>query len=501
MFASPARNRTQRNTPRGFPGARAEAVAASRRTGFPRRSASALLCLVAALACSRSDEVAICDPSGPNPSPCKNPLVLVPGLGASILDVLYEDSYQPIHEECAPHERNQWTEGIERLWPALADSFPEEVPELGELKECRLDDLAVRFDPATGRFSNAPGVRVRPRGWGCVDGISNLFEFDLEGRVLVHPTMSSVYEELIDDLIQKRDYVVGQSLFGAPYDFRLVADEIYLREYFAKLKALIELAYDKTASCDSGPKRVFVGTHSLGGPVFLYFLNTYVDAAWKQKYIRAFISVGSPWTGSPKAIRALLSGDSEGMEGDNLEFLSAERLMGGLLWMAPYQAFHADRAFVSVGGEEYGVDPDDVRNLFAEIGGRPHQAHLLNTVLAPRGQTVEDPGVLLGCLYGTGLPTEAHFTYADASFEEDPVIDRHVTGDGTVTLDVLEYCKRWQRVVPRAFEGGEHLGLLHQEDFREYVTMLLDDCWSEQPDRPRNPHCPQVPSGAAPGER
>lgn len=456
------------------------------------RTASAVLCLVAALACSDHDTVVVCDPSGPNPSPCKNPLILVPGLGASILDVLYEDSYQPIHEQCAIVERNQWTEGIERIWPAAADSFPSEVPELSELKECRLDDLAVRFDPATGRFSNAPGVRVRPRGWGCVDGISNLFEFDLGDRVLVHPTLSSVYEELIDDLVYEHDYAAGQNLFGAPYDFRLVADEIYLQKYFANLKTLIEQAYDKTASCDSGPKRVFVATHSLGGPVFLYFLNTYVDATWKQKYIRAFISVGSPWTGSPKAIRALLSGDSEGMEGDNFEFLAAERLMGGLLWMAPYQAFHAGRDFVSVSGEEYGVSPDDIRKLFAELGGRDRQAHLLNTVLAPRGHTVQDPGVLLGCIYGTGLPTEAHFTYPDASFDRDPTIDRRVTGDGTVTLDVLEYCKQWERVVPRAFEGGEHLDLLHRKDFREYVIMLLEDCWGEQPDRSRDPRCPEL---------
>lgn len=462
------------------------------------RGMAALLCMVAALAgCGADDEVTVCDLEGPNPTPCKHPMVLIPGLGASILDVLYEDAYRPIHEECPSRTRNQWSSGIERLWPALADSFPDEISELEEVKACRLDDLAVRYDPATGRFSNAPGVKVRPRGWGCVDGISNLFEFDLGDRVLVDPGMSSVYEELIDDMTRKHGYVVGQNLFGAPYDFRLVADESYLKRYYAELKALIERAYDKTASCESGPKRVFVGTHSLGGPVFLYFLNTYVDDAWKQKYLRAFISVGGPWTGSPKAIRALLSGDSEGMPGDNLEFLSAERLMGGLLWMAPYQAFHADTSFVSVGGKDYGVSTDDVGELFGRIARRPHQAHLLNEVLAPRGRTVADPGVLMACIYGKGLPTEAHYTYANESFDSDPVIDQRVSGDGTVTLDVLEYCKQWKQVVPRAFEGGEHLGLLHRQDFRDYATLLVEDCWNEQPGREHDPRCPPIPDGTS----
>lgn len=450
--------------------------------------------LVAPLACSRpDDEVVVCRSEGPNPTPCKNPVVLIPGLGGSILDSLYEDDYRPIHADCLRETRNEWSSGVERLWPSLADSLPGELAEGENDKECRLDDLAVRFDPETQSFSNAPGLRVRPRGWGCVDGIANLFQFDVGDRILVDPDMSSVYQELIDDMVHDHGFVVGQSLFGAPYDFRMVADEHYLQDYFRDLKALIERAYHQTESCASGPKRVFVATHSLGGPVFLYFLNTYVDPAWKQKYLRAFIPVSSPWTGSPKALRALLSGDSEGMLGANLEFLAAERLMGGLLWMAPYQAFNPDRKFVSVAEQEYGVSPEDVQTLFAGMAKRPLQARLLNEVLAPRGRTVADPGVLMGCLYGKGVPTELHFRYADASFDHDPVIDRKVSGDGTVTLDALEYCKQWPRTVPRAFEGGTHLGLLHRQDFRDYAAMLVTNCWSEDPGVKRDPRCPEIP--------
>ena len=457
----------------------------------------ALLCLLVALACSPPEEVDVCDRTGPNSAPCKNPVVLVPGLGGSILDVLYEDSYRPMHEICEPEERNQWSSGVERLWPALADSFPGEVPELGELRECRLDDLALRFDPETDHFSSAPGVRIRPRGWGCVDGISNLFEFDLGDRVLIHPSMSAVYEMLVEDLTEKHGYVVGQSLLGAPYDFRLMADDAYVRRFFGELKALIEESYEKTRTCDTGPKRVFVMGHSLGGPVLLHFLNTHVDQAWKDQYIRAFITVGSPWTGSPKAYRTLLSGDAEGMPGDNLEFLAVERLMGGLLWMAPFQAFHAERDFVSVDGVEYGASPEDFQKVFGVIAGNPHQAHLLNEVIAPRGQAVDDPGVLVGCLYGTGLPTEAHYAYSGGGFHGDPVIDRRVPGDGTVTLDVLEHCKQWEQVAARGFEGGDHRALLLRDDFLEHAAMLIINCWSEHPGAPRDARCPELPSGAA----
>ncbi|MGW8369159.1 MAG: lipase/acyltransferase domain-containing protein, partial [Gammaproteobacteria bacterium] len=145
---------------------------------------------------------------------------------------------------------------------------------------------------------------------------------------------------------------------------------------------------------------MFVASHSLGGPVFLYFLNTYVDQAWKDKYIRAFIPIGGPWTGSPKAYRTLLSGDREGMPGDNLEFLAAERLMGGLLWMAPLPGAHAGRNFVSLDGVEYGASEEDFRKLFGEVAGRRHQAQILTEIIAPRLSAVQDPHVLVACIHG-----------------------------------------------------------------------------------------------------
>jgi hypothetical protein len=105
---------------------------------------------------------------------------------------------------------------------------------------------------------------------------------------------------------------------------------------------------------------------------------------------------------------------------------------------------------------------------------------------------VDDPGVLVGCLYGTGLPTEVHYTYAGGGFHADPVIDRHVPGDGTVPHGVLEYCKQWEQVAARGFEGGDHRGLLLRDDFLKHATMLITNCWSETPGGPRDARCPEI---------
>jgi hypothetical protein len=59
---------------------------------FRVRWVRVLLPLLVAVACSVPRKVADCDPGAPNPTPCKNPLILVPGLGASVLDVRYGDA-------------------------------------------------------------------------------------------------------------------------------------------------------------------------------------------------------------------------------------------------------------------------------------------------------------------------------------------------------------------------------------------------------------------------
>lgn len=58
---------------------------------------------------------------------------------------------------------------------------------------------------------------------------------------------------------------------------------------------------------------VYLLGHSMGCHNVLFFLNQQPQA-WKDKYIRGFISLGAPWGGAVKTLRVLASGNANDPE-------------------------------------------------------------------------------------------------------------------------------------------------------------------------------------------
>lgn len=72
-------------------------------------------------------------------------------------------------------------------------------------------------------------------------------------------------------------------------------------DYFIQLQNMIEEMYDQYQ------QPVYLLGHSMGCKYILYFLN-HRPQAWKDKYVKGFISLGAPWGGAAKTLRVLASG-------------------------------------------------------------------------------------------------------------------------------------------------------------------------------------------------
>lgn len=73
-------------------------------------------------------------------------------------------------------------------------------------------------------------------------------------------------------------------------------------DYFKQLKSLIEETYIL-----NNKQSVIIIAHSMGAPLFLIFLHSQ-EQAWKDKYIKSFVTLAGAWGGSVKAIKVFAIG-------------------------------------------------------------------------------------------------------------------------------------------------------------------------------------------------
>lgn len=91
----------------------------------------------------------------------------------------------------------------------------------------------------------------------------------------------------------------GTSVYSSSLLFFVPSDEN--KEFFLALQQMIEEMAEKAG----GP--VVLIAHSMGNMYTLYFLNQQPQG-WKDRYIKAFVSLGAPWAGVAKTLRVLTSG-------------------------------------------------------------------------------------------------------------------------------------------------------------------------------------------------
>ena len=269
-------------------------------------------------------------------------------------------------------------------------------------------------------------------------------------------------------------YVNGHNLRAAPYDFRLAPHS--QSELFKSLKTLVEDTYVKNSN-----QRVVLLAHSMGGLFAMYFLNQQ-PKRWKDHYIKTFISLNTPWTGTAKMLQVLASGYTSGIKYlDPWVFRAVQRSHETNLYMLP-----------SSGISEYDWKPNEIlmitprRNytvanldqFFIDIGYPV--ANVIRRHFRDDAYKLKSPGVPFYCLHSSGVDATEQMVYEKGwDVEKRPTVHVWGSGDGLVNMRSLKGCAKTNTsgsVSPfymKDFPGSSHNDIIKDTRLLDYLNELL----------------------------
>ncbi|BFZ12763.1 hypothetical protein BsWGS_15802 [Bradybaena similaris] len=402
------------------------------------KASSLLLCVLSFVACSSTS--------------VRYPVVLIPGDGGSQLVAKLNKTSSP-HYLC-----RKSTSDYESIWLNLEELLP-------EVLDCFVDNMRLWYNPKTRKTFNTPGVDIKVSGFGGTESV----EF-LDPNPVSHLSSSLAYFYYIVSDLVSLGYVRGQSVRGAPFDFRKAPNE--LSDYFIDLQKLIEETYQKNNNT-----KIVAIAHSMGNPVFLYFLNRQPQS-WKNKFIQSFVTLAGVWGGAVKPLRLMASGDNLGVIIVNtIKIRPQQRSMPSTAFLMPSAQFWAP-SDILVRTFEKNYTVKNYKEFFTDMNftdGYDMRADTENLV-----SSLTPPQVPVHCIHGSGVPTPGMLIFGKNQFPDSYPSQVDEDGDGTVNIRSLLGCLRWlgrqkYPVIHTAFNGSdsEHMSILSNSGVRKYVVDVV----------------------------
>lgn len=384
----------------------------------------------------------------------KRPVILIPGILGTQLLARLNRTHTP---SSLCYKQADWF----TIWLNLEEFWPKVVT-------CWVDNMRMIYHNKTDVRSNE-GVQVVAPRFGFTDYIEYL---DSDKYLPASPYFSPV----VDFLVNKLGYEKGKNLFGAPYDWRL---GVYQSgELMSNLTELVERAYEL-----SGGEKVVLVAHSMGNLFVHHHLTSVVSSQWKDKHIRSFLSVSAPYLGALKALKALISGDSEGHPWvlPGLELREAFRTMPSSAMILPRpDLWPADKKqALTILKEKEGKNEEYSLDEYEEIFNVSSCKNCYQ-LWQDNGDVIgklEAPQVETYCIYGTGIPTPEKLYYNAKDFPDgEPSGADYGEGDATVNVWSARACLAWSahnKVHDVEMKGNEHVAILSNSTLHHIIQQAL----------------------------
>ena len=350
------------------------------------------------------------------PAEKQHPVVFIPGLFFSMLDVRLTGipSTEPLpHASCKRENKK-----FETMWARTKNLKPNNF-------DCLADYLKMKIDPVTGDVQNRAGVEVQPTRFGSTYGVERLDPDDYVG-------VTYMFHKMVHAL-KKRGFTENSTLYGAPYDWRLLPTT---GSWVEQLTALIEGAYVKTG------RRVVLVAHSMGCAFSHHFLAVKGDA-WNKKFIEHWFPVSPTFVGAPTAMYFVLANATNYMPRYLAPACDLFRDIESMYYLTPKHQYGIDIPIAKTDKHVY--TPRNVTELF-KLLGVPHTTTVLNKAQKVYNTVAfTHPGVSTTVIYSLGVQTIDVVTY---NKEEDVgnVVPRftYTDGDGLVPKNsMLAYSDIW----------------------------------------------------------
>ena len=252
------------------------------------------------------------------------------------------------------------------------------------------------------------------------------------------------------------------------------AAQLEERGYYNELQQLVETMYEENDNT-----KVTLVTHSLGGPISLYFLNRIVNQQWKDTYIYSYITLAGAWSGGAGVTFTMLSGAPpftflETQIGIP-KVISLYRGYSSFYHLLPRASVWNDTILIRTLNQNYTASASDYQQLFIDAGFFEGYAQFLDS---ENGINLSAPNVPTYCFYGLGFPTPVTFVYGNG-LNMPPTSFIPDDGDNRINRQGLEVCRRWQGMNGgytfnrTVFQGSDHSGIIRDESVLQAIDSIV----------------------------
>jgi len=266
-------------------------------------------------------------------------------------------------------------------------------------------------------------------------------------------------------------YKDTEDLQAAAYDWRKFKQG---DEWKNNLTKRIEQIVNK-----KGEKAVLIG-HSLGGIIIQDYLES-MSKEWVKNYIAEVISISTPWGGSIKAVKSLLSGLNaiENIIIPNDYFLDIVRTFETPYSLIP-NGNYIDGKYFKLDGVS--MKADSVKEIFKSFAGvyfPPNTEDMLKIT----EKKYKENSWKHKCIYGNGIETLKSLSYVQDGdkfiLKEEKEEEK---GDGTVQLDSLRGCKNTGAKLIE-INGAGHVSILRTAELIKEVQISVcsDEGYESEP--------------------